>query len=529
MTFEEPGQVAVAPGSEHVYVSDLYVTLALRLDPATGTLALIDSYDGGGALMAMSPDGRFLYQAPSWPPQHRAINVWQRDPGTGALSIVGSWKANGSGNWEDIELSPDGLQLYVTDSGRDALSILDRDPATGRLAYRSELRNGVNGAYGVSGAAGMALTPDGRWLYVAQNRSPGWTSGFERRPDGSLPPEPSVTCECVGGSTLGLSPDGNWLIAGPTGPWPLRRDTATGELRQVQSEIVSSSGGDELKDATMKFAPGGSAFYTIDRWQNRLFQFDLSSAGPRLARTYRDGRGDVEGISNPRAIALTPDGKFLLLSARGSFGSAGTVAVFRRDPATNALAYSSIYRGPSGGNAAPPRLLINGGADYTNDPRVTLTLEGANWLFEVEISNDGGFRRSTKTSPSDSGRYPWRLQSSGPERLPKTVYMRTTGMGGHTVTDDIVLDERPPQITSLALARAPRGARAAATPRLRVRVHDRVSGVSSMQVTGNKRRPGKWLTFKASPSVRASGSTLWVRVRDRAGNTSRWRGLKVKR
>ena len=531
--FEAPGQVAVAPGSEHVYVSDLYVTLALRLDAATGTLSLIDSYDGGGALMAMSSDGRFLYQAPAWPPQHRVINVWQRDPATGALSVVGSWKAASDGEFADIELSPDGAQLYVTDASRDALTILDRDQATGKLAYRSELRNGENGTTGVSGASGMTVTPDGRWVYLAQSGRPMWTSGFERRPDGSLVAEPSVVCECISGRSIELSPDTSWLISGPTGPYAMRRDTTTGELRAVQTEFVSTAGGDELKDGTTEFTPGGEAFYTIDRWQNRLFQFDLGTAGPRLARTYRDGAGGTEGISDPRAIALTPDGRFLLLSARGAWGPSammpGSVAVFRRDPATNALSYSSIFRGPSAGTESPPRLLINDGAEYTNDPQVTLTLEGASWLFEVEISNDGGFGNSSTVRPSDSRRYPWRLQSSGPERLPKTVYLRTTGMGSHTVTDDIVLDERPPQITSLSIAKRTNAARAAATARLRVGVRDRVSGVASMQVTSNKRRPGKWKSFKSSPSVSTKASTLWVRVRDRAGNASRWRGLKVKR
>jgi hypothetical protein len=237
-------------------------------------------------------------------------------------------------------------------------------------------------------------------------------------------------------------------------------------------------------------------------------------------------------VSNPRAIALTPDGQFLLVSARGAFGPSGapgSVAVFQRDPATNGLTYKSIFRGPGGGSPGPPSLAINGGAEYTNDPRVTLTLGPSNWLFEVEISNDGGFGQSKTVPPSQSGRYAWRLQSSGPERLPKTVYLRTTGMGSHTVADDIVLDERPPQITSLSVAGRTSGARSAATARLRVRVRDRVSGVASMQVTSNKRRPGKWKTFKASSSVRTNASTLWVRVRDRAGNASRWRGLKVKR
>jgi hypothetical protein len=44
-------------------------------------------------------------------------------------------------------------------------------------------------------------------------------------------------------------------------------------------------------------------------------------------------------------------------------------------------------------------------------------------------------------------------------------------------------------------------------------------------VTKNKRKPGKVLKFKSKLKV-VSAPTLFVRVRDRAGNFSSWRRAK---
>ena len=538
--FDRPGQVVAAPDSEHVYVADPYVTLALRLEPASGTLAQIDSYDGGGELMEMSRDGRLLYQAATWPPTYRGINVWRRDDATGALSVVGSWRASSPGKFEDIALAPDGRQLYVTDSERDALAILDADPDSGRLAYRSELRNGRDGVSGLGYPGGIAVTPDGAWVYVAQRQGSPSTVGFDRSADGALAHEPAVTCECPFGGTLALSPDTSWLIKGPVGPYAIRRNTSTGELTRVSTVIVSNSGSEDLVDGIVAFAPNGGGFYTIDRAQHRLFEFALGRGGPALVRTYGE---EVPGVHDARSLTVTADGRFVLVAGSSPPSdpaqSAGSVTVLRRDPASGALSYGSTFRGSAradgGGDAPgsarprPARLTIDGGAEFTNDPRVTLTLDADPSVTSVEISNDSAFAASTTIARDARDRYAWRLRSTGPERVPKTVYVRTIGGGGQIVSDDIVLDERAPQIVALALVPSKRGARGARTVRLRIRAHDRVSGVAAMQVTANRRRPGPWKSFAATSAVRVGGPLLWVRVRDSAGNPSRWKALRVKR
>ena len=172
----------------------------------------------------------------------------------------------------------------------------------------------------------------------------------------------------------------------------------------------------------------------------------------------------------------------------------------------------------------PVGVSVNQGARYTNSPDVTLFAVWPAFASTAFVSNDGGFG-AAQTFPV-AERLPWRLDSSGPERLPKTVYVRYLGGAAtsETFTDDIILDETAPKVlaATLTVPPAPAVARAAAARTLGIRARDNVSGVGWMQVTSSKRRPGRVRRFKARVSVPARGPVL-VRVRDKAKNWSRWR------
>ena len=56
-----------------------------------------------------------------------------------------------------------------------------------------------------------------------------------------------------------------------------------------------------------------------------------------------------------------------------------------------------------------------------------------------------------------------------------------------------------------------------------MKARDKTSGVSKVQVTASKRKPGKALKYKRKFTVKSAKRPKWVRARDRAGNWSKWK------
>ena len=172
---------------------------------------------------------------------------------------------------------------------------------------------------------------------------------------------------------------------------------------------------------------------------------------------------------------------------------------------------------------------INKGAQYTKSPDVTVTASFPPSSTSMLLSNDGGFLAPSVFPAATSVK--WKLDSSGPERLPKTIYVRFLigTVAGETFQDDIILDEVPPKVQQAIVAPAAAASGAVARSsalrrwKLRVRATDTNSGVSRVQVTSNKRKPGRLLRYKRRMVVRSKKRPRFVRARDRAGNSSRWR------
>lgn len=166
-----------------------------------------------------------------------------------------------------------------------------------------------------------------------------------------------------------------------------------------------------------------------------------------------------------------------------------------------------------------PGVSIEDGAQFTDDPHVTVDVVWTPFASDLVISNDGGFQPAS-TRPVDS-RISWTLDSSGPERIPKTIYVRFLGGDGgrETYQDDIILDETAPAVLSARFLRG--GSRA--VRRVRVVVRDRVSGVTRMQVALNRSLPARTIRYRRVVRVVVGHSRPFVRVRDRAGNWSRWK------
>jgi hypothetical protein len=170
---------------------------------------------------------------------------------------------------------------------------------------------------------------------------------------------------------------------------------------------------------------------------------------------------------------------------------------------------------------------VNDAAAFSASRDVTLTITPLSGATNVVVSNDGGFGAAQTFPVAADGRYPWQLVSTGAERLPKTVYVRFSGGGvddTKTFTDDVVLDLRPPTVTSASTGS---GARAAVRMvGVRVRARDANSGVAQLQFAATRGATRRAIVrYKRKVRVPAA-QARWVRAVDRAGNAGRWRRVK---
>ena len=186
-----------------------------------------------------------------------------------------------------------------------------------------------------------------------------------------------------------------------------------------------------------------------------------------------------------------------------------------------------------GGADANQGMTINGGALYTNDPDVRLSVIAPSWANSLRVANDGGFGAAKTFAVTKAIR--WRLAESGRERLPKTVYLRF-GSDAQTFTDDIILDQTKPTVSSATVGSGGATSSSAAvtataaskrrTYRVRVRAKDATSGVAKVQfAVRSKRHPSALRKFKRISRYKGA-APKYVRVRDRAGNYSRWRSIR---
>ncbi len=78
----------------------------------------------------------------------------------GADGVTGLYGAHG------VVVSPDGTYVYATGSSSEALVVFDRDPATGALTF-VETHDASNGAWAIACTRSVAVSPDGKNVYVA--------------------------------------------------------------------------------------------------------------------------------------------------------------------------------------------------------------------------------------------------------------------------------------------------------------------------------------------------------------------------
>jgi DNA-binding beta-propeller fold protein YncE len=268
-------------------------------DPGTGALKRLHvARDGEAGVrlawpidVALSADSKFAY----------VLDDRGGEAGRGAVAVFrindGKLELAGTDEGTDgcyaggrgIVLHPDGKTVYVASSEAGTLVVADRDPATGLTKVRQVIKDGQNNVHALAGAMGVAVSPDGKSVYVSAGRFHGddAVSAFRVEPDGKL----TLLQEFVdgagelqgfkGGNHLAVSPDGRNVYATATGSGAVAsfaRDPATGKLTYLDTLPDGGEGGANGA-AGAAISPDGRYVYVATEDHKTISVFERDAFG----------------------------------------------------------------------------------------------------------------------------------------------------------------------------------------------------------------------------------------------------------
>ena len=267
-------------------------------------------------------------------------------------------------------VSPDGRNLYTVSENDSAVGVFDRS-ADGGLIQKAGTaacisENGSGGTcgdgVGILSAAGVAVAPDGRNVYVAADASDGIAIFDRDTATGALTQQPGLAgCitetgtggTCTDGNALfssvrvTVSPDGEsvYVVSGADAIAIFDRDTTTGALTQKPGAAgcVSDTGAGGCTDVTaldgprnVSVSPDGASVYVASGTSNAIAIFDRTDTGalnqkPGTAGCVSDtGAGpcvDGNSMSAPAEVTTSLDGANVYLVSAVS----DSITVFNRD------------------------------------------------------------------------------------------------------------------------------------------------------------------------------------------------------
>lgn len=296
--------------------------------------------------VAVSPDGKFVYTASY---QSSAVSVFERNPETGQLTYR-STKTGLSAAFS-VDVSADNKNVYVASPTGSVVIALARDITTGELTETNRLGGSPTGGF-----VSVSTSPDAKAVYGIGG-SPSGLVVFNSNADTGSISRLADYADNVDGNALGQvfsptgspikniasSADGNFVYVTSTTDNAVSlfsRDTTTGALTLVSVYTDNVASVDGLQAASSaKLSPDGKNLYVTGQGESSVAIFSVDSTSGELTYLAKVTHG-VDGVTNmqgARSLAISPDGKYVLVSAISS----SSVTAFLRDSTTGLLTFDS--------------------------------------------------------------------------------------------------------------------------------------------------------------------------------------------
>ena len=252
------------------------------------------------------------------------------------LEIEGASQTNTS-----MAISPSGTSLYVLTA---TLDLFQRDPETGTLTAGPRLSNDDFENDALLGPRDIAISPDGRHVYVTTHRL--GISVFTRDVEtGTLTFSSRITLEglsfppLLSPLSLAASPDGNHLaVSLPSGFRTivlLRRNVVNGEL-----EVVDET--NALNVILLEFSPDSRHLYAVQdlNIDGAILSYAVSGVGQLTAFEPIPVPGPPSSNDPVQGFVLSPDGAHVYL-----FQSERPGTIYERDHVTGELSLAGTFEG----------------------------------------------------------------------------------------------------------------------------------------------------------------------------------------
>ncbi len=312
----------------------------------------INNLDGAYGV-TVSPDNKQVYVTSYYA---GSVTHFDRNLANGQLTLANTVATNEVKGARKVVVSPDGKQVYVTASSANSFVIYDRDKNSGQLSLKDAYTNNAI-VKGLTGAHGVAVSPDGKNIYVASVDEDALVT-FYRDNDDFVGYGDAITSipDLNGAHGVTVSPDGKNVyvtsytnnISGTLSTYS--RKATDGSLTHVQTwregQLITLFPQPRFMDGlagahAVTVSGDGNYVYVAGLHDNSLvvFKRNLLTGALGYLKTYKDGVGNLDGLGGTTGVVISPDGNHLFTTALND----QALGIFDRDPATGLVDFVEAF------------------------------------------------------------------------------------------------------------------------------------------------------------------------------------------